>query len=563
MLYLIYISHYALNVPLADDWNMIPLASAAIHHHLTMNMLWSQYADTRIFVARLFFVAFSLFDHLNERAIILFSAGTFIAAFVLLLLLFRSYLGRPLTFMRVLLLGIVWFSLADVQNSLWSFQLAWYLVVFFFVATTYLLLVPHRHKNSLFVLGVVAAIAASLSEIQGFAVWPVGLICLLWTSPLTRRTYYKVALWVSAALVTALIYFHRFIVGNSSCVIEGGRQGNCSLRSALLHPIQLTRFFAVLVGNVVPETNWTLLPARFILPYELLGIMICCGAGFVIVQSIRQRRLQTNPLPLVLITFALLFDLMLAISHVGEGLQAAGFNRFSMPNIILLVGIVVYTLAHVPNLRKLRERPNERARLKILGFVMLTVLLISQCVVATRFGITNGSIIKADNVTTARVVVNLDRIPNALGDCEFESLVVGPSLVGLLAIRNDALINHLTVFKRNTRGLYRAEGPPGVTPCGQTALPTTATLPKGKVGVRYAAALTAMGGKLPYVWTLATGSGLLPPGLTLDPSTGVISGTPEVGGTFWFFVTVSGHESQPMRTQPQATNPHGMFITIM
>ena len=44
-----------------------------------------------------------------------------------------------------------------------------------------------------------------------------------------------------------------------------------------------------------------------------------------------------NPLPLLLIVFALLFDLIIAQGHLGEGLQSAGIDRFTMPNIILLV----------------------------------------------------------------------------------------------------------------------------------------------------------------------------------------------------------------------------------
>ena len=141
-----------------------------------MTALWSQWSNARPFVSRLFFVAFGLLDHLNEKSIILCSAITFIASFIVLLPVFRSYLGRRLSLLSVLSLGIVWFSLVDVQNSLWSFQLAWYLVILFFVATLYLLLVPRHHRILCFTLAIVAAIAASFSFLQGFLVWPVGLM---------------------------------------------------------------------------------------------------------------------------------------------------------------------------------------------------------------------------------------------------------------------------------------------------------------------------------------------------------------------------------------------------
>lgn len=53
---------------------------------------------------------------------------------------------------------------------------------------------------------------------------------------------------------------------------------------------------------------------------------------------------------------------------------------------------------------------------------------------------------------------------------------------------------------------------------------TTSSLPGGQVGVGYSSSLMASGGTTPYTWTLA--SGTLPTGLTLNSSTGVISGTP-------------------------------------
>ncbi len=408
MLYLLYVFHYSLNVPLADDWNVIPLVSSAIHHQLTLSKLWRQYGDTRLLVGYLFFVTFGVFDHLNEKSIILFSAGIFIATFVLLLFLFRSYLQRRPTFLSVLVLGIVWFSVADVQNSLWSFQLSWYFVVFFFVVMAYFLLVPGHRTILFFALGIAAAVLASLSEVQGFVAWPIGLICLLWVGPWGRRTYYESAIWVSAAVVTTAIYFHHFDLsgGSTVCVIEGGKKASCSLAFALLHPVQLARFLVVLVGNVVPAG-----PGGFVGAHELLGTGICIVAGFVVVQSIRERRVRTSPLPVLLITFALLFDLMLALGRLGEGVVGAGLDRYTMPNIILLFGIVVYVWAQVPNLRKIRKRINSRDRVKILGCATLLGLLIVQCVVATQFGITNGITMKADTVTVARVVVNLDRIP--------------------------------------------------------------------------------------------------------------------------------------------------------
>jgi hypothetical protein len=66
---------------------------------------------------------------------------------------------------------------------------------------------------------------------------------------------------------------------------------------------------------------------------------------------------------------------------------------------------------------------------------------------------------------------------------------------------------------------------------------TTTSLPAGTVGVAYSQALSATGGQSPYTWSLS--SGALPAGLTLDASTGTISGSPTAAGTADFTAEVT------------------------
>ena len=56
------------------------------------------------------------------------------------------------------------------------------------------------------------------------------------------------------------------------------------------------------------------------------------------------------------------------------------------------------------------------------------------------------------------------------------------------------------------------------------------SLPNGAINAAYSATLAATGGTLPYTWSILAGS--IPPGLTLNPNTGAITGTPTAIGTF-------------------------------
>ena len=88
----------------------------------------------------------------------------------------------------------------------------------------------------------------------------------------------------------------------------------------------------------------------------------------------------------------------------------------------------------------------------------------------------------------------------------------------------------------------------------------TTSLPGGSEGTAYSITLMATGGTLPYTWSVSVGS--LPGGLTLNASTGTISGTPTVPGSFSFTVKVVDSSSpQLSATQAYTLNISGLSIT--
>ncbi len=84
---------------------------------------------------------------------------------------------------------------------------------------------------------------------------------------------------------------------------------------------------------------------------------------------------------------------------------------------------------------------------------------------------------------------------------------------------------------------------------------TTSSLPTGVLNQSYSGSLSATGGITPYTWSISVGN--LPPGLTLNASTGAITGTDSTQtGTFNFTVQVTDSES------PSQTTTKSLSITI-
>jgi hypothetical protein len=87
----------------------------------------------------------------------------------------------------------------------------------------------------------------------------------------------------------------------------------------------------------------------------------------------------------------------------------------------------------------------------------------------------------------------------------------------------------------------------GRQPTSSATPAISSSLPAGHLSVPYSGFAWATGGTAPYTWSITAGS--LPPGVSLDSSTGIISGTPTGSGTFGF--TVNATDSSPA---PQTTS---------
>jgi hypothetical protein len=454
ILYLLYVNHYAVDVLQGDDWNMVPFVHQVLHGRFVPSQLWTQYGDSRIPIVKGMLLSLALVDRFNTRSIILFNAMAYIAAYCILLALCRIYLGRRLTPVPVLILGLVWFSLADVQGALWEFLMGDYLLVLFFVVMLFALNVATRRRTLWFSVGVFAAIMASMSTLSGFVAWPAGAICLVWARPRQRKALIELTAWTAVATVTTVVYFVGFNLQDTGCV----RVLGCTPNAAVSHPLSGLHYFLVLIGNAIPSGYFSdpFAPSSYA-RFDVIGTALCLVAVYIGIQSWRERKsTERFPLPLLLIGTALAVDALAAIGRTGYGLSSAiNGNRYEFWNIVLLSGIVVYAWSHLTLWRQRLAVHRKWARIAWLPIFGLAICLGIQIVMSTQFGLTNARLDQAWLVQGARLAVNLNEVPANERFCERAAYWIAvPSIIG------EAHQDQLGEFQSDLRRYYRHLGPP-------------------------------------------------------------------------------------------------------
>ncbi|WP_105638313.1 autotransporter domain-containing protein [Cronobacter dublinensis] len=153
----------------------------------------------------------------------------------------------------------------------------------------------------------------------------------------------------------------------------------------------------------------------------------------------------------------------------------------------------------------------------------------------------------AGNVT-AQVAANSNANPVTLalsgGAATSVSLVTPPSHGVVVVSGLSVTYTPLTGYTGSDSFVYHASNSAGdsadatvsltiLAPTTVTIAPASGALPAATAGSAWSQTLSATGGSAPYTWT-AHG---LPAGISLNPATGALSGTPTTAGSFTFSVT--------------------------
>ncbi len=400
--YFWFIGNYALNVIYYDSWS-------DIHTIAKPSLIWAQHNENRIFFPNLIVLLLAYTTHYSVVFEEFLSGAMLVTATALFVWAHKR--RSPATpWLYYCPVAIVMLSFVQAGDTLWGFQLAWYLVT---LALAVMLFAIDRPTLTgiAFTAAIAAAVVGSFSSLQGLLIWPVGL-ALLWHRCRPKKFLYA---WVASAVVTAAVYFYGFDFGAATSNNSYG----------LSHPIAAIKVFFFVIGGVfgenIVDNTGNLIPN---VPYASTGVVIFLGvvvfaiaAWVIVVYGVRRDDAGPGPVGAAMASFGILCILTIAVGRTSATTNfTGGASRYTMFTLLILAGCCLALLSR-PIQRARSTEAGQRELTRIRSYpIVRWVLIGTVCllvVLGTLVGVDYGRYWHQREEVMADVTVNLHKVPDS------------------------------------------------------------------------------------------------------------------------------------------------------
>jgi hypothetical protein len=324
--YLALLQHYQVNTIWQDQWDDVQVIRESYLHFPDWSSLWAQHVDNRILFPNLIVIVLAHTVAFNITVEEYLSAFMLFAATALFIWAHRRRSpGTPLLYYCPV--AFLTLTLAQWQNTLWGFQMAWYLILLS-LAVTIVLLDRPTLSWPIFVAAILVAVVGSYSSLQGLLIWPVGLVLLYHR----RRRLSVFIAWVVTMGVTVALYFYHFTTSAAF-----------NLHYFLEYPWWFVRFFVFALGDVVgvPE-GFPAPPNAAVMTFGVVLLVLAILA--LLKWGIARDERSGAPIGVALIVFGLLFDLLITQGRFWRGYFFASQSRYTTYDILVLAGVYLAAL---------------------------------------------------------------------------------------------------------------------------------------------------------------------------------------------------------------------------
>jgi hypothetical protein len=394
------IQHYGVNAIWYDQWNDINVIA-----HPTLSNLWLQHNEDRIFFPNLIVVVLAHTTHFDVHIENYLGAVMLVGAAALFILTHRRRSPTTLWLLYCPVV-IVMFSFVQAGNTLFGFQIAWFLIMLALASVLFLLDRPELTWQ-VFAGAVALAAMGSFSSLQGLLIWVSGFVLLYCRS---RVKGFLIG-WIVAAAASVVLYLFHF----SSTV------GGTNNSYVFSHPLLATEFFFSAIGDVVHQQ----------LPYAglnvsilVLGISIVVSSVLVVIVYGFRRNDSASAVGVALIVFGLLFAVSITSGRTAYGIWYSDSSRYTSFDLLIVVGTYLAVLEGRPRQADMtvrgdvatRSDPTGRFwdRLVLVIRVLAAASIVLLVVVGTGNGITEANAWHKRLTEASQVTVNIKKAPDDL-----------------------------------------------------------------------------------------------------------------------------------------------------
>jgi len=453
----------SLDVLRADQWFDVEMVKHSFHGTLSLSMLWALHSDNRIFFQNLVTLLVAHTAHFNVLVDVWLNV-ILLAGATTLVVLAHHRRSETTPWIWYCPFVIVMFSVAQCEDTLYGFQVGWFLVLSGLALVLFLLDRPTLTWVAL--AGAVSfGVIASYSSLQGLFVWPVGLALLLQRAR-PRRVIYA---WVIAGLAAITLYFYNW---NS-----GASQG---IPYALHHPFQAVEFYIFAIGDILGAsisdsphgTQW----AVFAFGVVVLG----AGVWAIVSSGLRVDVSSGRPIGVALVWTGLLFAIAIAGGRLSDGLSRAGSSRYVTFDLLVVAGSYLVAIDRFVH----RGSPEDGLRSKVTAVVpgAVTALLVALLAIMGTVNGINGARSYHDFEEQAAVVTaNIGRAPDGLVESQLGAGVQSAGFIREMVAFIRA--HHLSLFSTSAASTYAQQQIPTnrTPPTVSIANPTSGEHLHGKI----------------------------------------------------------------------------------
>jgi hypothetical protein len=405
--YLWLLVRFTVNTMYADQWSDVTVIQQSYAHFFPWGAMWIQHFENRVFFPNIIVVVLAHSMHFNVQVEEYLGAVLLIASTAVTIWAHKRR-SRSLPWLYYCPVAFLAFSVVQYQNTLWGFQLAWFMVL---LALTVVVLLLDRIGLSWLLLGgaIVVAIIGSFSSLQGLLIWPTGLVLLYYR----RRSLAYVSVWIAAAAASTVLYFHNYDFAVSP-----------QSQFARHHPLATVKFFLFAIGDVVGKpVSLGSTDANNIYVVLFGLVIVALAVGTVLICGLRRDTTSSSPVGIALICYGLLFAALITQGRSFLGFGGASFSRYTTFDLLILVGIYLALLGRaagasleptaadpvVGQTRSTREGWVDRVALPgALAIVLVSIVV--QIPLGAYNGVQGARGLHASDLKAATVLQNIDHV---------------------------------------------------------------------------------------------------------------------------------------------------------